>query len=418
MKKDLLISVENIYKAKVRLKNVAFHTPLMRNAFYSEKYRCQLYLKREDLQVVRSYKIRGAYNKMASLSKKELSKGIICASAGNHAQGVALACEKLQVKGKIYMPTTTPQQKIKKVKSFGKSFVDVQLIGDTYDDSYNEAIKDAKENKLSFIHPFNDEKVIEGQGTVGLEIMEDCNEPIDYIFVAIGGGGIISGLGSYFRQISPKTKIIGVEPSGAPGMYQSIKKGKVVSLKEMDVFVDGAAVRKVGSLTFKIAREVIDDIVLVPEGKVCSKILELYNEEAIVVEPAGALTIGALDAYKKKIKGKTVVCLIGGGNNDITRMEDIKERSLLYQGLKHYFIIQFPQRAGALKSFLNEVLGPNDDITHFEYTKKNNKDAGPALVGIELQNPEDYTSLIKRMEQQQFEFQTMNDQKMLFRFLV
>jgi len=377
MKKDLLISVENIYKAKVRLKHVAHHTPLMKNSFYSEKYQCNLYLKREDLQVVRSYKIRGAYNKMATLSKK-----------------------------------------IKKVKSFGKSFVKVQLIGDTYDDSYNEAIKDARKNKLPFIHPFNDEKVIEGQGTVGLEIMEDCEEPIDYIFVAIGGGGIISGLGSYFRHISPKTKIIGVEPTGSPGMYQSMKMKKVVTLKEMDVFIDGAAVKKVGDLTFKIAQQVIDDIVLVPEGKVCTKILELYNEEAIVVEPAGALTIGALDFYNKQIKGKTVVCLIGGGNNDITRMEDIKERSLLYEGLKHYFIVQFPQRAGALKSFLNDILGPNDDITHFEYTKKNNKDSGPALVGIELKNRKDYKSLIKRMKAQKIEFQTMNDQEMLFRFLV
>lgn len=418
MKKDILVSVENIYKAKVRLKNIAFHTPLMENTFYSERYACALYLKREDLQVVRSYKIRGAYNKMSSLSKKELAKGVVCASAGNHAQGVALACQRLKVSGKIFMPTTTPLQKIKKVKSFGKSFVEVVLTGDTYDDSYKEAMKDAKKSKLTFIHPFNDEKVIEGQGTVGLEILEDCDTPIDYVFVAIGGGGLISGLGSYFRQISPETKIIGVEPVGSPGMHHSLEKGKVVKLKEMDVFVDGAAVRRVGDLTFKICQQVVDDIVLVPEGKVCTKILELYNEEAIVVEPAGALTIGALDFYKEQIKGKTVVCLIGGGNNDITRMEDIKERSLLYEGLKHYFIVQFPQRAGALKSFLNDVLGPNDNITHFEYTKKNSKDSGPALVGIEVQAPEDYKSLLKRMKKQQIEFQTMNDQEMLFRFLI
>jgi len=418
MKKDILVSVENIYKAKVRLKNIAFHTPLMKNAYYSEKFACNLYLKREDLQIVRSYKIRGAYNKMSSLSKKELAKGIVCASAGNHAQGVALACQKLKAKGQIFMPTTTPLQKIKKVKSFGKSFVKVILTGDTYDDSYQAAIKVANKSKLTFIHPFNDEKVIEGQGTVGLEILEDCEEPIDYMFVAIGGGGIISGLGSYFRQMSPDTKIIGVEPVGSPGMHQSLKKGKVVTLKEMDVFVDGAAVRRVGDLTFKICQQVVDETVLVPEGKVCTKILELYNEEAIVVEPAGALTIGALDFYQEKIKGKTVVCLIGGGNNDITRMEDIKELSLLYERLKHYFIVQFPQRAGALKSFLNDVLGPNDDITHFEYTKKNSKNSGPALVGIQVQSPKDYQELIKRMKKQQIEYQTMNDQEMLFRFLI
>ena len=374
--------------------------------------------KREDLQVVRSYKIRGAYNKMASLTKKELNKGVVCASAGNHAQGVAFACQALKAKGKIYMPSTTPKQKIRKVKSFGKEYVEVLLIGDTFDDSYAEAWKDATANKLAFIHPFNDEKVIEGQGTVGLEILEDCEKDIDHIFVAIGGGGIISGLGSYFKQMSPSTKIIGVEPAGSPGMKTSLDKGEVVTLAEMDVFVDGAAVRRVGDLNFKICQEVVDDIIIVPEGKVCTTILELYNEEAIVVEPAGALSIGALDFYKDKIKGKTIVCLIGGGNNDITRMEDIKERSLLYEGIKHYFIIRFPQRAGALRQFLNDVLGPTDDITHFEYSKKNNKNSGHALVGIELKKKRDYEGLIARMKEYQIDYQTVNDQKMLFNFLV
>ena len=418
MKKQELISVENIYKAKVRLKKVAIKTPLMNNPFYSDKYKATLYFKREDLQVVRSYKIRGAYNKMASLPQKELAKGIVCASAGNHAQGVAFACKELEVYGKIYMPCTTPKQKIDKVKSFGKSFVEVILTGDTFDDCYAESIKDAKENKLSFIHPFNDEKVIEGQGTVGLEILEDCPKDIDYVFVAIGGGGISAGLGSYFKQMSPHTKIIGVEPAGSPSMKTSIDKGKVTTLKEMDVFVDGAAVRRVGDINFKICQQVLHDIVIVPEGKICTTILELYNEEAIVVEPAGALSISALDFYQKEIKGKTVVCLIGGGNNDITRMEDIKERSLLYEGIKHYFIIKFPQRAGALRQFLNEVLGPNDDITHFEYSKKNSRNAGPALVGLELKNRADYDGLIERMEQYSIDYQTINDQRMLFNFLV
>lgn len=418
MKQTKLISVENIYKAKVRLKNIAIKTPLMYNHFYSEKYEANIYFKREDLQVVRSYKIRGAYNKMASLSKEELNKGVVCASAGNHAQGVAFACQALKARGKIYMPSTTPKQKIKKVKSFGKQYVEVILIGDTFDDSYAEAWKDAEANQLPFIHPFNDEKVIEGQGTVGLEILEDCDKDIDYIFVAIGGGGIISGLGSYFKQMSPNTKIIGVEPAGSPGMKTSLDKGEVVTLETMDVFVDGAAVRRVGDLNFKICQQVVDDIIIVPEGKVCTTILELYNEEAIVVEPAGALSLGALDFYKEEIKGKTIVCLIGGGNNDITRMEDIKERSLLYEGIKHYFIIRFPQRAGALRQFLNDVLGPNDDITHFEYNKKNNKNAGPALVGIELKNRRDYDGLIARMKEYQIDYQTVNDQKMLFNFLV
>lgn len=418
MEKQDLISVENIYKAKVRLKNVAIKTPLTYNPYYSEKYNCNVYLKREDLQVVRSYKIRGAYNKMASLPKKDLKNGVICASAGNHAQGVALACQKLKVKGKIYMPSTTPKQKISKVNSFGKSFVEIVLTGDTFDDSYAEALKDSKANKIEFIHPFNDEKVIEGQGTVGLEILEDCEEDIDYVFVAIGGGGVISGIGSYFNQMSPTTEIIGVEPKGSPSMAQSLKAKKVTTLKEMDVFVDGAAVKRVGDLNFKICQEVVDDMIIVPEGKVCTTILELYNEEAIVVEPAGALTISALDFYKEQIKGKTIVCLISGGNNDITRMEDIKERSLLYEGIKHYFIIRFPQRAGALRQFLNDVLGSDDDITHFEYSKKNNKSDGPAVVGLELKNPEDYDGLIERMEEYGITYQTVNDQRMLFNFLV
>jgi threonine dehydratase len=413
-----LATVENIYKAKVRLRGIAEHTPLMINYNLSDQYACQIYLKREDLQVVRSYKIRGAYNKMATTPKEILANGVVCASAGNHAQGVAFACKKLGVHGKIYMPSVTPQQKVKKVQLFGKDKVEVILIGDTFDDAYAEAKKDAEENNLAFVHPFNDERVIEGQGTVGLEILEDLNEPIDYVFAGIGGGGLISGLGSYFKQISPNTKIIGIEPSGAPAMYESLKKGEVITLDKIDNFVDGAAVRKVGDKTFKIVQHVVDDIALVPEGKVCSTILQLYNEEGIVVEPAGALTIAALDLYKDQIKGKNVVCVLSGSNNDITRTEEIKERSLLYEGLKHYFIIRFPQRAGALKDFLNNVLGPNDDITHFEYTKKHNREKGPALVGIQVQQKEDYKALLDRMEANKIAYQAINNSKMLFEFLV
>ncbi|MCH2084829.1 MAG: threonine ammonia-lyase [Saprospiraceae bacterium] len=413
-----LATVENIYKAKVRLRGIAEHTPLMINYNLSDQYACQIYLKREDLQVVRSYKIRGAYNKMATTPKEILSNGVVCASAGNHAQGVAFACKKLGVHGKIYMPSVTPQQKVKKVQLFGKDKVEVILTGDTFDDAYAEAKKDAEDNNLAFVHPFNDERVIEGQGTVGLEILEDLNEPIDYVFVGIGGGGLISGLGSYFKQISPNTKIIGIEPSGAAAMYESLKKGAVVTLDKIDNFVDGAAVRKVGSKTFSMVQHVVDDMILVPEGKVCTTILQLYNEEGIVVEPAGALTIAALDFYKDQIKGKNVVCVLSGSNNDITRTEEIKERSLLYEGLKHYFIIRFPQRAGALKDFLNKVLGPNDDITHFEYTKKHNREKGPALVGIQMQRKEDYKALLERMAANNIAYQAINNSKMLFEFLV
>ncbi len=413
-----LVSVENIYKAKVRLRKIAEHTPLMFNHNLSNEYDCQIRLKREDLQVVRSYKIRGAYNKMSTLSKDELANGVVCASAGNHAQGLALACEKKQVKGKIFMPAATPKQKINKVKLFGKEYVEVILVGDTFDEAYQEALKVAEEGNMTFVHPFNDRRVIEGQGTVGLEIEEDCPVPIDYIFVAIGGGGLISGLGSYFKQISPDTKIIGVEPAGAPGMAESLKAGKVIKLEKIDNFVDGAAVQEVGKITFQITQQVIDDMLLVHEGKVCTTILQLYNDEGIVSEPAGALTIAALDQYRQEIKGKNVVCVISGSNNDIIRTEEIKERSLLYEGLKHYFIIQFPQRAGALRDFLNNVLGPTDDITQFEYTKKRNKEFGPALVGIQVKNKEDYQSLIDRMEEHKINFQHINEQKMLFELLV
>jgi len=414
----LPLSIESIYQARVRLRGIAEHTPLMRNYHLSEQYGCQLQLKREDLQVVRSYKIRGAYNKMASLTPQQLQQGVVCASAGNHAQGFALACQKLSTKGKVYMPSVTPKQKVKKVKLFGKEWVETILLGDTFDDAYEEALADAESNGKAFIHPFDDLHTIEGQGTVGLEILEDSKTAIDYVFCAVGGGGLISGLGSYFRQLSPHTKIIGVEPKGAPAMYESLKAGYPVTLTKIDSFVDGAAVRRVGDTTFEMAQHVIDDMVLVPEGKVCSTILQLYNEEGMVVEPAGALTIAALDYYQAQIKGKNVVCLIGGGNNDITRTEEIKERSLLYEGLKHYFIIRFPQRSGALRDFLNDVLGPNDDITHFEYTKKHNRDSGPALVGIQVPYHDDYERLMERMRQQQIDYQTLNDSRMLFELLV
>lgn len=292
------------------------------------------------------------------------------------------------------------------------------MVGDTFDDSYREAFRDAEESGKAFVHPFDDEKIIEGQGTVGLEILEDCPNTIDYVFVPIGGGGLIAGLGSYFKQLSPKTKIIGVEPAGAPAMHDSMKSGKVLTLEKIDTFVDGAAVRRVGETTFKIVQQVVDDIVLVPEGKVCTSILQLYNEEGIVVEPAGALTIAALDFYKDQIKGKTVVCIVSGSNNDILRTEEIRERSLLYEGLKHYFIIKFPQRAGALREFLNNVLGPTDDITHFEYTKKNNRESGPALIGIQLQQKEDYEALMQRMNEYHINYRTLNDSQTLFELLV
>lgn len=413
-----LVGIEEIKAAKERIKGVAITTPLVLSKRLSEQFQCNILLKREDLQEVRSYKIRGAFNKMSSMGADQLTKGVVCASAGNHAQGVAFACKNLGVKGKIYMPAVTPLQKIKKVKSFGKEWIEVVLVGDTFDDAYAEAIKYCKENGKVFVHPFDDMKIIEGQGTVGLEILEQYQDPIDYVLVGVGGGGLIAGLGSVFKQLSPTTKIIGVEPEGAPAMKESLEKGEVVTLDQIDNFVDGAAVRKVGELNFKIAQQVIEKMSLVPEGKVCSTILQMYNEEAMVVEPAGALTISALDEMAEEIKGKTVVCVVSGSNNDITRTQEIRERSLLYEGLKHYFIIRFPQRAGALREFLNNVLGPTDDITHFEYTKKHNRETGPALVGIQLESKSDYQSLMERMEKYKIDYQSLNDSKMLYDLLI
>ncbi|WP_426448890.1 threonine ammonia-lyase IlvA [Paenibacillus sp. S-38] len=412
------IKLEDILVASHVLKDVIQHTPLQKNFILSERYGCNVYLKREDLQVVRSFKIRGAYNMIRSLPQEQLEKGVVCASAGNHAQGVAYSCKALGIPGRIFMPATTPRQKISQVKLFGGAFVEVVLTGDTFDDALREAVAYGQREGMAFIHPFDDPKVVAGQGTVGLELMNDLREQVDFVFAGIGGGGLISGVGSYIKSISPQTRVIGVETTGAPSMQQSLEAGEVVTLAEIDKFVDGTAVKRVGELTYDITRSVVDDIIVVPEGKVCTTILELYNENAIVAEPAGALTVAALEFYREQIKGKTVVCIISGGNNDIDRMQEIKERSLIYEGLKHYFIVNFPQRAGALREFLEYVLGPNDDITRFEYTKKTSKENGPALVGIELKHKEDYGPLTERMIQRGLQFSEINKDPNLFNLLI
>jgi len=413
-----IVPVEHIYRAKIRLQGIAEVTPLQYSYGLSERFGCQLYLKREDQQVVRSYKIRGAYYMMSSIPKEQRQLGVVCSSAGNHAQGVALACQLLQMSGRIYMPSVTPQQKVGKVRLFGKSQVEVILTGDTYDDAFQAACEDAERSGATFVPPFDHERTIEGQGTVGLEILEAASHPIDLLLVPVGGGGLSAGVGSAFRHLSPQTRIIGVEPKGAPAMQRSLAEGRRVQLEYIDPFVDGAAVKQVGALTFAIAREVLDRLHLVDEGLVCSTMLQLYNDEGLVVEPAGALTLSALHDMQDEIRGKTVVCVVSGGNNDITRTEEIRERALLYEGRKHYFIIRFPQRAGALRDFLNAVLGPDDDITHFEYTKKHNRETGPALVGLQVQHASDYQRLLQRMQAQQIDFQPLNDSRMLFDLLV
>ena len=410
-------SVEGVQHAKLQLKEVCKETVLESNKRLSEMTGAFVFLKREDLQQVRSFKIRGAYNKIASLTLQERERGIVCASAGNHAQGFAFACNHLKIRGRVYMPATVPQQKIAQVKMFGEGFVETILTGDTYDACQKVALETAKKEGQTFIHAFDDVQVIEGQATIALEMIAQHTEGFDYIFVPVGGGGLVSGILTVFKALSPKTKIIGVEPEGAQSMKLALELNKRIPLKEMDRFVDGAAVRQVGALPFEICKEFLDDLVHVPEGKICQAILDLYNKEGIVAEPAGALAIAALDLVEYDLKNKNIGVLLCGGNNDILRMPEIKERALLYANLKHYFIIDFPQRAGALKQFVNEVLGPEDDITHFEFSKKSSKSVAPAVVGIELKSKDDLGFLVDRMKNHNFNFDYLNEKENLFQFL-
>jgi len=334
------MTLDSIKEAYLKLSKVVIHTPLQRNDNLSEFHQSQVYLKREDLQVVRSYKIRGAYNKISSLSKEQLNKGIVCASAGNHAQGVALSCRLLNTTGHIFMPCNTSEQKINKVKMFGKGYTEVTLIGDTYDDSCDEALQYCKKQQKTFVHPFDDIKVIEGQASIALEILEDSKSPIDYLFLPIGGGGLAAGVSTVFNLLSPRTKIIGVEPEGAASMKAAFEKEEITTLPYIDSFVDGAAVRRVGELTFAICRRSLHRIVTVPEGEVCNTLIRMYNEEGIVVEPAGALSISALHSLEDEINGLNVACIVSGGNNDISRIDEIRERSNAYKKLSFEKIIE------------------------------------------------------------------------------
>lgn len=407
----------NFEAAADRIKNVVKHTPLQFNARLSEKYNCKVYLKREDLQVVRSYKLRGAYNMISQLAPAALEKGIVCASAGNHAQGVAFSCARLGIKGVIFMPEITPKQKVSQTTLFGNGFVDIILVGDTFDDCLAEALHYTEKNGMTFIPPFDHPHIVEGQGTVGVEVLADLPET-DLVIMPVGGGGLAAGLGTYLLTQKPGISLIGVEPEGAPSMTAAFDAGEPVKLENINRFVDGAAVKAVGALNYGICREVLNQILLIPEGKVCTTILKLYNEDAIVAEPAGALAVAALDLCAEEIKGKNVVCVLSGGNNDIERTQEIKERSLLFEGLKHYFIVRFPQRPGALKLFVNEVLGPHDDITRFEFIKKTERENGPALVGIELKDREDYSPLLTRMKAFKFDIIELNQDQTLFEYLV
>ncbi len=415
-----MIQKKSIQEAKKRLSHFLKPTPLLYSERLSKKYHADIWLKREDLTPVRSYKIRGAYNLMSSLTDDEKRKGVVCASAGNHAQWVALSCKELKVKGTIFMPRTTPEQKVYKTSQFWGEFIEIILIGDTFDEAYAASRKYQEEYESIFVHPFDDERIIAGQATVSLEILESLNEKDikpDFIICPIGGGGVISWAISTIREFSPNTKIIWVEPAWAPSMKESLKENKNIALEKVDIFVDGASVKRVGDKTFEICKNYNLEIVTCPENRICSTILEFLKEDGIVVEPAWALACDALKDIQTIIEWKKVVILISGWNFDFERLPEVKERSMKYEWLKRYFVVSFPQRPGALKDFLN-CLWSEDDIARFEYLKKSNKDKAPVLIGIETKKKENFTSLTAKMEELGFKYQDITDNELYFDLLI
>ena len=415
---SLPVTIQDIEEAYARLQGVADCTPLQHSRRLSELFGAEVFLKREDLQVVRSYKIRGAYNLMSSLPEEKRAQGVVCASAGNHAQGVAFSCSHLHMEGRIYMPENTPKQKVERVRALGGTWTSIVLVGDTFDDTYRQAARYAQDARKAFVHPFDDPRIIAGQGTVGIELAGQMESPPDFLVVPVGGGGLLSGLAVYAAARFPVTFLVGVEPLGAACLFAALQAGHPVTLPWVDTFVDGAAVRTVGQANFAICRELIREVLRVPEGKVCTEMIGLYQSEGIIAEPAGALSIAALAQLGERLRGKRVVCIVSGGNNDISRYPEVIERSLIDQGLKHYFLIEFSQRPGALRRYLDEALGPNDDITLFEYIKKSNREYGPALVGVELADRDDFGPLLGRMEAIGLQFETIGRDSALFRFVL
>ncbi|HEL9598444.1 TPA: threonine ammonia-lyase IlvA [Streptococcus suis] len=416
-----MITAKNVEQAYEVLKRVVVRTPLDYSRYLSEKYGATIYIKRENEQRVRSFKIRGAYYAISQLSDEEKSLGVVCASAGNHAQGVAYTCQEMQIPATIFMPITTPQQKIGQVRFFGGDFVDIRLVGDTFDESAQAAQEFTKESGKTFIDPFDDANVQAGQGTVAYEILEEAEEQsvsFDQILVPVGGGGLVAGVSAFLKENAPEIKIIGVEANGARSMKAAFDKGRPIKLASIDKFADGIAVQKVGASTYEVARKHVDKLIGVDEGWISATILDLYSKLGIVAEPAGAATVAALEVIKDKIKGQTICCIISGGNNDINRMPEMEERALIYEGIKHYFVVNFPQRPGALREFVNDILGPNDDITRFEYIKRANKGTGPVLIGIALGNKEDYVQFLSRLEDFDPQYINLHENDSLYKMLV
>ena len=412
------VTAEDVTAAAGRLRDVAVRTPLERNDRLSELVGADVWLKREDLQPVRSYKLRGAYNFIASLSEADRANGVVCASAGNHGQGVAWTCRKLGVQCRVVLPRTTPRQKREQIKALGGSETTIVVEGHTYDDAHEAATLLAGQVGAVLVPPFDDPLVIAGQGTVALEVTEQLGRPPDVLVVPVGGGGLAAGCAVAVTGTTPRTRVVGVEPAGAASMRAALDAGEPVTMESIDSFVDGAAVRRAGAYTFELVRRLVDHVMTVPEGGVCTTMLELYQRDGIIAEPAGALAVTALAHGLAVPSGATVVCILSGGNNDVSRYGEVVERSLVHEGLKHYFLVEFPQEPGALRGFLDNVLGPGDDITLFEYVKKNNREIGPALVGIELVATTDLGPLLERMDRSGIHIERLSAGSPAFRFLV
>jgi threonine dehydratase len=411
------VSADDVSDASTRLATVVQHTALELSPRLSEQLHAPVLLKREDRQVTRSYKVRGAFNLMSSLDDDERSRGVVCASAGNHAQGLAFCCAELAIRGRVYLPATTPRQKRERIAAIGGSWVEQIIVGSSYDEANSAALLDNEQTGAIVVHPFDDRRTIAGQGTVALEVTRDHPEAIGTVVIPVGGGGLLAGMAVWLRSTRPDTRIVGVEPAGAASMTAALATGAPVTLDAIDTFVDGAAVGRVGDMTFPLIRDLVDEVIVVPEGAVCTEMLDLYQSEGIIAEPAGAMASAAARRYLGTRPAGPVVCIVSGGNNDVSRYGDIVERSLLHEELRHYFLVTFPQEPGALRQFLDQVLGATDDIVVFEYVKKSNRDTGPALVGIELASAADLAGLLDRMASSRLEIERVPPGSPLFTFL-
>ena len=412
------VTAKDIDVAAGVLAKVATKTPLQKSERLSEEVGRPVYLKREDLQICRSFKVRGAYVRMAAMDEDERAAGVVCASAGNHAQGVAYACAHLGIKGTIFLPASTPRQKRKRIATIGGKWVEPVIVAGDFDEANRVAAAAAKDGGKVYVHPYDDLYTIAGQGSIAVDLDSQLPEDTDMILIPVGGGGLIAGMATWLKAHRPGIRIVGVESQGAASMKAALEAGNPVSLDRVDSFVDGTAVGRAGDLTYQIVRDLVDDIVVVPEGAVCTEMLDLYHSEGVIAEPAGALASAAARNFLPQIPNGSVVCLVSGGNNDLSRYAEVTERSGRYEGLRHYFLVTFNQEPGALRAFLNDVLSEGEDIIYFQYTKKNNRDTGPALVGIELPDPTDIKGLRRRMAASPLQVQEIDPSSQIFKILV